>query len=131
MGTFKSLAAAVLLLAGCASDRATNDWARATDVTVRLKDYRFEPRSLAFRRGTPYRLRLENRSTHQHEFTSPAFFGAIAARNPDVVSTARPEIVVDPGQEKDLYFVAVAPGRYELLCADHDFAGMTGEIVIE
>jgi uncharacterized cupredoxin-like copper-binding protein len=138
-----SFAAAVLLLTSCAAGQPPSsqpqqaaalrdvDWRAAETVTVRLEDYRFVPDRLNFRHGAPYRLRLENRSTHQHEFTAPAFFGAIAVRNADVVSTARPEIVVDPGQAKELYFVPATPGRYELSCADHDFAGMVGEIAVD
>src|SRR4051794_34186451 len=107
--------AAALLLAGCAAGgtsdarppRAEADWTRAASVAVRLEDYRFVPDALTFRQGMPYRLRLENRSAHQHEFTAPAFFAAIAVRDPGIVSAARPEIVVDPGQDKELYFVAV------------------------
>jgi uncharacterized cupredoxin-like copper-binding protein len=146
------LAAALMLLAACAGTSrpapptagappavapaaklapADVDWKAAETVTVGLEDYRFAPDRLRFRRGTPYRLRLENRGTHQHEFTAPAFFGAVAARSTAALSPARPEIVVDPKQVKEFEFVPVTAGRYELFCADHDFAGMVGEITVE
>jgi uncharacterized cupredoxin-like copper-binding protein len=142
-----SLAAALLLLAACAETGrpatptaapsaaklapASVDWTAAETVTVGLEDYRFVPNRLSFRRGVPYRLRLENRGTHQHEFTAPGFFGAVAARSTAALSSARPEIVVDPKQVKEFEFVPVTAGRYELSCADHDFAGMVGEITVE
>jgi uncharacterized cupredoxin-like copper-binding protein len=131
-----SLVAVTLLLTACAAEAppspaAKADWQAAETVTVGLVDYRFVPDRLTFRRGVPYRLRLENRSSHQHEFTSPGFFGAVAARNAEIVSKARPEIVVDPKQAKEFEFVPVAAGSYELGCADHDWAGMVGTIVIE
>jgi len=39
--------------------------------------------------------------------------------------------VVEPGQAKDLYFVPRQAGRFPFACADHDWAGMTGDLVIE
>ena len=41
------------------------------------------------------------------------------------------EIVLQPHETKEVEFVAQRPGTYPLACADHDFEGMTGEIVIE
>jgi uncharacterized cupredoxin-like copper-binding protein len=135
-----SLATALLLLAGCAGPTggapaakpaANVDWGAAETVTVALEDYRFAPDRLSFRRGVPYRLRLENRGRHQHEFTAPEFFHAVAARSTAALSPARPEIVIDPKEVKEFEFVPVTAGRYALSCADHDFAGMVGEITVE
>ena len=39
--------------------------------------------------------------------------------------------VVRPGETKNLYFVSREPGHFPLWCADHDWAGMTGDITIE
>lgn len=107
------------------------DWSAARLVTVQLVDDRFVPENLSFRHGVPYRLRLENGGTHMHEFTAPEFFKAIRVKNPEVLEAGQHELLLQPKEQKDLYFVAPSPGRYRLICADHDWDGMTGEISVE
>lgn len=119
------------VLAIGSANAADIDWASAQLVTVHLVDTRFEPEKLSFKRGVPYRLRLENRGKEMHEFTAPEFFKAIAVRNPEVLEQAGNEVLVQPKEHKELYFVADKPGRYPLTCADHDWAGMSGEITVE
>ena len=89
------------------------------------------PEKLTFRRGVPYRLRLENRGTEMHEFTAPEFLKTVDVRNPEVLEQAGNEVLVHPKDQKELYFVANKPGRYPLICADHDWDGMIGEITVE
>jgi uncharacterized cupredoxin-like copper-binding protein len=101
------------------------------DVTVVLSEYRFSPDHLVFRRGVPYRLLLENRGKELHEFTAPAFLQAITLEAPEILVPGGGEVVLGPGERKVLVFVAAAAGRYPLSCADHDWAGMTGDIVVE
>jgi len=110
---------------------AETDWSQAERVTVVAIEYRFEPNRLEFHRGVAYRLHLENAGKEMHEFTAPAFFKAVDIRNPDALNPDRTELAVQPGEQKDLYFVARDPGHYSLVCADHDWAGMTGDITIE
>ena len=76
-------------------------------------------------------LQVENRGTETHEFTAPSFFASAKIGNPAVLDADRTEIVVQPGETKDLRFVATKPGRYDLRCADHDWAGMTGSITVK
>lgn len=109
----------------------TVDWAAAQTVTVVTTEYRFTPDKLTFRRGVPYRLHLENSGNELHEFTATAFFKILRIGNPEVLAQGAPEIVLQPKEQKDLYFIAEQSGRYQLTCADHDWAGMIGEIVIE
>jgi uncharacterized cupredoxin-like copper-binding protein len=92
---------------------------------------RFRPDHLGFRQGVRYRLRLENSGAQLHEFTAPAFFKAIDLANPDVLAAGGQEVILQPGEWKEVYFAARQPGRYRLTCADHDWASMVGEIVIE
>jgi len=106
------------------------DWAGAQTVTVVTIEYAFKPKALTFQKGAAYRLHLDNQGREQHEFTAPEFFKAIQIRNPKVVNADLTEIVVEPGEQKDLYFVAKQPGSYKLICSDHDWAGMTGSITI-
>jgi uncharacterized cupredoxin-like copper-binding protein len=113
------------------ANAADVDWASAQLVTVQLIDDRFVPDKLAFRRGVPYRLRLENGGKEMHEFTAPEFFKAIAVRNPEVLEQAGNEVLLHSKEHKELYFVADKPGRYSLSCSDHDWDGMIGEITVE
>lgn len=108
------------------------DWANARVVTVQLVDDRFVPDKFVFRRGAAYRLHLENAGTDIHEFTAPEFLKAIAIRNPEVLERTRlDEILLQPKEQKDLYFVARSAGHYRLTCANHDWDNMVGEITIE
>ena len=106
------------------------DWSNAQTVNVVTTEYGFTPNRLTFRAGTPYRLHLENKGKDTHEFTAPAFLQSAEIRNPEAVNADRTEILVNPGEQKDVYLVP-RRGRYPLSCADHDWAGMTGEIVVE
>ena len=107
------------------------DWANATEVTVVLTEYRFQPASLVFHPGVAYRLHLENRGRELHEFTAPEFLKSVSLRNPDVLARGGREAVLQPHEEKDIYFVARVPGHYGLFCADHDYYGMIGSIAVE
>ena len=106
------------------------DWSKAQRVTVVAVEYAFKPANLTFHRGVAYRLQIDNRGKETHEFTAPDFFKAIDMRNADVVNADRIEIVIQPGQHKDLYFVAQRTGSFDLRCSDHDWAGMVGSIAI-
>lgn len=108
------------------------DWASARLVTVQMVDDRFVPDKLVFQRDVPYRLHMENKGTDIHEFTAPEFFHAIAIRNPDVLEqTRQDEVFLQPKERKDLYFVAKKPGLYKLICANHEWDNMVGDITIE
>ncbi len=108
------------------------DWANARVVTVQLIDDRFVPDQFVFERGAVYQLHLVNAGNDVHEFTAPEFLKAIAIRNPDVLERTRlDEIVLQPKEQKDLYFVPRRPGHYRLTCANHDWDNMVGEIKIE
>ena len=93
-------------------------------------DYKFMPNHLSFEHDVHYRLHLENHGKETHEFTAPDFLQQSEIRDPSAVNADRTEILVQPGEQKDVYLVP-RRGRYPLRCADHDWAGMTGEIVVE
>ena len=103
---------------------------QAALVTVQLVDDRFVPDKLAFKSGVLYQLRLENNGKEMHEFTAPEFFKTIEVKNPQVLEQGLPEVLLHPGEKKDLYLIARQPGRYPLICADHDWDGMLGEIEV-
>jgi uncharacterized cupredoxin-like copper-binding protein len=105
--------------------------AEPTTVNVVMIDYKFQPDHLVLQHGVPYRLHLENHGKETHEFTAPVFFAASKIDNPDVLNRERSEIVMQPGDVKDLFVTPGAPGTYDLRCADHDWDGMTGGITVK
>jgi uncharacterized cupredoxin-like copper-binding protein len=107
------------------------DWSKARRVDLVAVEYSFEPNHLTFRHDQPYRLHVENHGRELHELTAPDFFKTVQLRNPAVLNQDHTELVLQPGDKKDLYFVALRPGRYDMRCADHDWAGMTGDITVE
>jgi uncharacterized cupredoxin-like copper-binding protein len=94
-------------------------------------DYRFMPEHLTFRRDVHYRLHMENHGKETHEVTAPMFFASVDIDNPELLNRERTEVVMQPGDSKDLYFTAHNPGTYDLRCSDHDWNGMTGGITVE
>jgi uncharacterized cupredoxin-like copper-binding protein len=100
-------------------------------VTLVMSEYRFAPAQLHFRQGVRYRLVMENRGKELHEFTAPIFLGQIAIANPGILAPGSKDIVVRVHEHKELRFVAAKRGHYRFTCADHDWAGMIGEIVVE
>lgn len=110
---------------------AATDWSQAQRVRVEASEYRFSPDRFIFKRGVAYRLHVENRGKETHEFHAPAFFKTVELGDPAVLNADKTEILVNPGEAKDLDFVPQKAGHYPLICADHDWAGMTGEITVE
>jgi len=107
------------------------DWSKARLVTLTTVEYSFEPNHLFLRRDIVYRLHVENHGRELHELTSPDFFRSVELRNPEVLNPEHTEIVLQPGEQKNLYFVTRRSGHYDMWCADHDWAGMTGDIAVE
>ena len=123
---------AVLICARLTPARAVKvDWSKAQLVALTTVEYAFEPSHLIFRRGTVYRLHVENHGRELHELTAPNFFKSIELRNPGALNSEHTEIVLQPNEQKDLYFVTLRSGHYDMWCADHDWAGMTGDITVE
>ena len=106
------------------------DWSKAQKITVVTVEYAFKPASLTFHQGVAYRLHLDNQGKETHEFTAPEFFKSIEMRDAKALNADHTEIVVQPGQHKDLYFVPKQAGSFPLRCADHDWAGMVGDITV-
>ncbi len=100
-------------------------------VNVTMIDYKFEPDHLTLQHGVHYRLHLENHGKETHEFTAPVFFATAKIDNPDVLNRERTEVVMQPGDVKDVFLTPGKPGTYDLRCADHDWNGMVGGITVE
>ena len=117
-----------LALSGAAR---TADWSQAQPVTVVASESKFTPNSLAFRRGVAYRLHVENRGREMHEFNAADLFKSSEIGNPEALNADKTEIVVHPGEAKDLLFRPKQAGHFRLFCPDHDWDGMTGGITVE
>lgn len=132
--------AAMFLVAGCTIDAvpgnapppgyvtdrwarvAAADWSKTESVTVELHDSSCQPENLDFSHDIAYHLHLENRSAKAQSFRSEGFFKAIAIkklrprwRTANTSSLTRLDFA--PGEQKDLHFVAVKVGIYDLYCA--------------
>lgn len=126
-----ALVVAATALAMVAQSAAAADRPKAQAVTVVTTEYGFSPAQLTFKRGIAYRLRVKNRGKELHEFSAPEFFKASNLGNPGVLNADKSEIAIPPGQVKELRFTPQQAGHYRLICPDHDWAGMTGEITVE
>jgi len=115
------------------------DWSKMETTTVTMTDFAFNPTSLSFRQGIPYKLVIKNEGSQKHYFTAEGFFRAIATRklqsnsDGEVKAPYFSAIEVYPGRSLDLYFIAVKTGSYPLVCTieGHAGLGMKGEIRIE
>lgn len=100
-------------------------------VDVIMIDYQFEPDHLTFQHDVSYHLHLENHGKETHEFTAPVFFATVTIDNPDVLNREHSEVLLQPGESKDVFFTPHKPGTYDLRCADHDWYGMVGGITVK
>jgi uncharacterized cupredoxin-like copper-binding protein len=100
-------------------------------VSVNLIDDKFVPEHLVLRHGVHYRLHLENHGKDTHEFTAPKFFASAEIDGTAALNREHTEVVLQPGESKDVLLTPQRPGAYDLICADHDWDGMTGLITVE
>ena len=119
-----SLAVLGIAMAACADSKPI-------EVDVVMVDYRFQPDHLTLQHGVLYRLHLENHGKETHEFTAPTFLATAKIENPEVLNREHTEIVVQPGETRDVLLTPGKPGTYDLRCADHDWNGMTGGITVQ
>jgi uncharacterized cupredoxin-like copper-binding protein len=98
---------------------------------VVMVDYRFDPDHLTFDHDVHYQLHLENHGKETHEFTAPTFLATATIDNPDVLNREHTEVLVQPGESKDLFLTPHRPGTFDLRCADHDWDGMVGGITVK
>jgi uncharacterized cupredoxin-like copper-binding protein len=121
-----TMAAGVLLVVVLTRSEPT-----AATINLTMVDYRFNPEHLTFRHDVRYRLHMENHGKETHEVTAPTFFATATIENPNVLNREHTEVVMQPGDVKDMYLTAHKPGTYDLRCSDHDWNGMVGGITVE
>ena len=100
-------------------------------INVNLVDYRFQPDHLTFEHGIFYQLHLENHGKETHEFTAPTFFATADINNPEIFNAERTEVLLQPGEAKDVFLTPRRAGTFDLTCADHDWYGMVGGITVK
>jgi uncharacterized cupredoxin-like copper-binding protein len=126
----KLATACLLVVAGLLAVAAASPSEPQT-VNLTMIDYKFIPDHLIFQHDVHFRLHLQNHGKETHELTAPTFFATADIHNPEALNHERSEIVMQPGETKDIFLTANRPGTYDLLCADHDWAGMVGGITVE
>lgn len=102
--------ALTLALAACAGQGAG-------EVTIRLREMRFDAASVQVRAGEPVTLRLVNQDGYQHAFDLDAF---------DI------HLPLPAEARADVRFTPTEPGRYTFYCGSpgHEAAGMTGTLIV-
>jgi uncharacterized cupredoxin-like copper-binding protein len=110
---------------------ATRSDTKTITLDLFMVDYKFIPNHLTFHQDMRYRLHMENHGKETHEVTAPVFFAAAKLDNPEVLNREHTEVVLQPGETKDLLFTAPKAGTYDLRCSDHDWNGMIGGITVE
>ena len=120
-----------LMLGFPVSGRTADPWAQAEPLTVVMVDNRFQPDHIAFHARQVYELRLENHGKDLHEFTAPGFLTAATIRDKGLLANRGTDVVVQAGKSVRIFLVAPAKGRYDLICADHDWDGMVGSITVD
>ena len=127
----RKLATSCLLVVAALLAVAAASHSEPQTVNLTMIEYRFIPDHLIFEHDVHFRLHLENHGKETHELTAPTFFATADIDNPEALNHERTEIVMQPGETKDIFLTAHRPGTYDLLCADHDWAGMVGGITVE
>lgn len=125
------LGVGIVALAFPTSGNAADQWAHPAPLTVVMVDNRFEPDHITLHAGQTYELRLENHGTDLHEFTAPTFFKAARVRDKKLLSNGGTDVVVQSGKSVRVLLIAPAKGHYDLTCADHDWDGMVGSIIVD
>lgn len=141
-----ALCALLLPFAAFAADYVTNadevvkaaDWEKMETITVELDEFFYEPETLQFKAGQPYKLVLKNSGEKKHYFTAPEFFKSMAMRkvqsnkDGEIKAPYLTAIELMVGGQLDLYFVPVTTGDYPVYCTidDHREQGMEGTLAI-
>ena len=117
-----ALVVAVLTAAGCGGDSGTSSSAAGTDLTVRMKEYEFQPREVTVDRGAVIHVTNVGQIAHNLKIE----------RGPDPTKETQELAGTDSflPQDSENLKVDLPPGRYAMACSvpGHRELGMTGEI---
>lgn len=125
----------VLALSACSS-------AKATKVTLTMKEFGFEPNTITVTAGTPVELTLVNTGAIEHDFVIeiiPVSDVSVegSGMTEHSMSGDHPEYDLHAatlaGETSVIKFTPTEPGTYQIICSvpGHLDAGMTGELIVK
>ncbi|HCB02299.1 MAG TPA: hypothetical protein DEP19_07935 [Anaerolineae bacterium] len=131
------LAIAVLFLSACGSSNAIP----ATEITVDMNEFLFEPAEITIPAGVPIVLTLTNSGAQEHDFVVAEIVVEDVSSEGDTTGEHHAHgaeanydlhIVTAVGGTSTLSFTATEPGTYKIICTiqGHEIAGMVGELVV-
>jgi uncharacterized cupredoxin-like copper-binding protein len=131
------LAISVLFLSACTSSNTVP----ATEITVDMNEFLYEPAKITVPANQPVRLILTNSGAQEHDFvveTIPVTNvqkegdsgGAHHAHGADADYDLH--ISTSAGGTSTLSFTVTEPGTYKIFCSiqGHEIAGMIGELIV-
>ncbi len=123
---------ATAALAASSAPAQTYDWSQASQVTVTLSSFAFDPSDIHLHAGQPVVLHLVNEAGGGHNFSAPEFFAAAVVRPQDQALLRKGAVNLAGHETKDIALVPHA-GTYKLRCTHtmHTAFGMTGDIVVD
>jgi uncharacterized cupredoxin-like copper-binding protein len=128
----RAIVLAISILATTSALAQVPDWSRASQVTVTLSSFAFDPDSIHLHAGQPVVLHLVNEAGGGHNFSAPEFFAVATVRPQDQALLRKGAIEVAGHGTRDVALVPRA-GTYKLRCTHtlHTAFGMTGQIVVD
>ncbi|HND47301.1 MAG TPA: cupredoxin domain-containing protein [Anaerolineales bacterium] len=112
----------------------------ATEITVTMTEFGFEPNTINVTAGEPVKLTLVNNGAVEHDFAVeviPVENVSTEGMDMDHMSGDHAEFdlhtATGPGETSVLKFTPTAPGTYKIICSvpGHLEAGMTGELIVK
>ena len=129
------LAISVLFLSACGSSNAIP----ATEITVDMNEFLFEPAAITIPAGQPVVLTLTNSGAQEHDFViDEIVVEDVSAKGDTAGQHAHGaeadydlHIVTAVGATSTLSFTATEPGIYKIFCSiqGHEIAGMVGNFM--
>jgi hypothetical protein len=120
--------------------RATADWARATPISLGLRDQGFTPDVIRLGVGQPYRMTVQNIGGHSHYLNAPEFLRSVAVRHVEVRGEVEIEApvfrrfeVARRGGQFQIDFVPLVRGEYRAHCPHegNEHVGVEGRFIVE
>ena len=133
-----ALAIAVLFLSACASKNSTP----ATEITVDMNEFLFEPASITIPAGQPVVLTLTNSGAQEHDFVIEKIKVENVSAEGDTVDEHYAQgdahveydlhVLTAIGGTSVLKFTAIEHGAYKIFCTiqGHEVAGMVGKLIV-
>ena len=127
------MAIALMTVLPASAQPSSDSWADPRPLSVKLSSFKYDPSTITLQHGVVYDLRLENLSSHGHDFQAKAFFAAAKIMPSDSAKVANGRIKLGGKESVDVTLVAPSAGTYEVRCTHfmHSAFGMTGRIVVQ